>query len=359
MGLPMLQQSLEEVVAGLTSIQRDYLLMRAMGCCNDEARHLLKIDTDRLQNWKKVSPLFLSKFAIIEASDGQWAKDALTISHFDRINSPVGPSSFVSNLPDKKLMRLTGQDNLPVYPIAKGLDVEDIQTFYAGGIINYQKCPYFYRLREVWGYKPKIKPIFGYGSALHYCLRQASELIKNEGYSPVSAITTSVEDNFFLPFANDTMKENAKKKARKTLINFVRKYEEDMKRIKEVESRLEFPVQRATITGKVDVILHNDKNFETRDYKTSDTVTTVEEASLQVQLYTMGLKMLGNPVTKGSLALLEDAITKEVAVDEKNLQSAKGVAEKHIKGIMNKEFNASPGKFCEKCDYRTICKWRK
>lgn len=75
----MLQQSLEEVVAGLTSIQRDYLLMRAMGCCNDEARHLLKIDTDRLQNWKKVSPLFLSKFAIIEASDGQWAKDALTI----------------------------------------------------------------------------------------------------------------------------------------------------------------------------------------------------------------------------------------------------------------------------------------
>jgi len=40
-----------------------------------------------------------------------------------------------------------------------------------------------------------------------------------------------------------------------------------MKRIKEVESRIEFPLQRATIIGKVDVILHDEKNIEIRDYK--------------------------------------------------------------------------------------------
>lgn len=74
----MVQQSLEEVVAGLTSTQRDYLLMRAMGCSSDEARHLTKVNTDRLHNWRRASPLFVSKVEIIESSDGLWAKDALT-----------------------------------------------------------------------------------------------------------------------------------------------------------------------------------------------------------------------------------------------------------------------------------------
>lgn len=287
------------------------------------------------------------------------ARDVLVISYFNRISNKIGQSSFISDLPEDKLTELSTRDTLPPYPIVRGVDTEEIQTFYAGEIINYQRCPHFYRLRELWGYKPVLAPMLGYGNALHYCLRHASELVKNEDYDPLSAIITSVEEHFFLPFASDVMRENAKKGAKKMLKEFVKKHEDDMRRIKEVEARLEFPLQRATVTGKVDVILHDEGNLEIRDYKTSDTVTTLEEASLQVQLYTLGLKMLGQPVTRGSLAFLEDARTEDVGVDESVLQEAKNKTEKHIEGIVKKEFDPCPGDFCEKCDYGSICRWGK
>ena len=77
--IPMGIPSVEQLVEGLTSTQRDYLLMRAMGCSSDEARNILHINTDRLHNWKRSSPLFAAKLQTMEHSDGQWARDALTI----------------------------------------------------------------------------------------------------------------------------------------------------------------------------------------------------------------------------------------------------------------------------------------
>ena len=287
------------------------------------------------------------------------ARDILAISHFNRINRQVGQSAFISSLPDDKTIKLSNRDTLPFYNIDMSEDTEEIQTYYAGEIINYQKCPYGYRLRELWGYKPGLKPLIGYGNSLHYCLRRASEMIKNEGYSPLSAIVTSVEDNFFIPFATTKIRDNAKKAAKKILVDFVRKYEEDMRRIKEVEARIEFPVQRATITGKVDVILHDKDNVEVRDYKTSDTVTTELQSSFQVQLYALGLRMLGMPVAKASVAYLENVTTKPVDVEEKVLQNAKANAEKPIEDIFNKKFDACPGEFCNSCNYVNICRWGK
>jgi DNA helicase-2/ATP-dependent DNA helicase PcrA len=169
----------------------------------------------------------------------------------------------------------------------------------------------------------------------------------------------AIEDNFHLPFAGKKMTGDAKATALEDLLRFVEVHEDDMKRIKEVESRIEFPLQRATVMGKVDVILHDDENLEIRDYKTSDSVTTDEEVAMQVQLYTTGLKMIGEPVTKGSVSFLKTAITDAVDVGDAALRAAKDAAETHINGIMERDFTACPGTFCKNCDYRRICKYKK
>lgn len=169
----------------------------------------------------------------------------------------------------------------------------------------------------------------------------------------------AIEENFHLPFAGPKMTENAKRTALDKLLRFVIAHDDDMKRIKEVESRIEFPVHRATVMGKVDVILHDDSNLEIRDYKTSDSVVSREEVALQVQLYTTGLKMVGEPVTKGSVAFLEDASTEKVNVDDAALQSAETKAGSYIDGIIKRNFAACPGDFCGKCNYKLICKYKK
>jgi len=201
--------------------------------------------------------------------------------------------------------------------------------------------------------------MIGYGKTLHYCLRNTSELMQSEGYDPISAVITAIDRNFQLPFAGKVLFDKSKDAAKRTLVQFVQKNEEDMNRIKEVESRLEFPIQRATITGKVDVILHENGKLEVRDYKTSDEVTTLKESSMQVQLYSLGLNMIKHPVEKGSIAYLDNGDVKEVTVDEGKLLKAKSVAEEQIGAIQDKKFDPKISDFCLKCDFKTICRWCK
>ncbi|WP_135611143.1 ATP-dependent DNA helicase [Methanococcoides sp. AM1] len=287
------------------------------------------------------------------------AKEILVVSYFKRVNNNVKPSEFITDdLDVNKMIELSSSDTLPLCKVEKIEDIEDLQTFAASELITYGKCPYLYRFTHVWNYQPGLDPMLGYGNTLHFCLRRAGELIRDEGYNSMSAIVEALDENFHLPFAGKTMTENAKRTAVDKLVRFVTEHEDDMNHIKEVESRIEFPMQKATVMGKVDVILHDDEGLEIRDYKTSDSVTSMEEVALQVQLYTKGLKMIGEPVTKGSVSFLENASTESVDVSEMALQNAETNAERYIDGIMKRDFTACPGTFCGKCNFKRICKFK-
>ena len=151
---------------------------------------------------------------------------------------------------------------------------------------------------------------------------------------------------------------------RRTLVAFSRKYGDDLKRIEEVEYRLEFPLHEASVTsatimGKVDVILRNAGELEVRDYKSSEEARTLEEVSTQIRLYTAGLKTMGRPVLSGSVAYLDEANVKGVDVSEELLLLAKKNAQIVVEKIAKRTFKANPGKNCERCDQVQICRWKK
>ena len=287
------------------------------------------------------------------------AKDALVISYFKRITRNVSRSIFVENIDTSVTSELENGEKLPVLSVHPSLRSEEIQTFSAGEILTYNVCPHMYLLRDVWGYQPELNQAIGFGNGLHYCLRRAGELIKNEGYSPLSAVATSADEDFYIPFVGGQVFENFKRSAKKMLINFSKKYGDDLKRIEEAEYRLEYPIQNATIMGKVDVIMRDEGKMEVRDYKTSDEFRTFEEVSVQVRLYTAGLKGLGRPVASGSIAYLEEPDVKMVDVTDQLLNDAKKHAEKTVEGITKGQFQPNPGENCKRCDQRPICKWRK
>jgi len=139
-----------------------------------------------------------------------------------------------------------------------------------------------------------------------------------------------------------------------------------MERIQEVEARLEFPLEKATIAGKVDVIIRGTSkkpSIEVRDYKTSDIVTTFTESSLQLQLYTLGLKKLQRPVTDASVAYLDPKHTgndiERVPIEQTELKSAQTIARDCIKGIGQGLYKAKPGAPCaDRCDFPSICRYR-
>jgi DNA helicase-2/ATP-dependent DNA helicase PcrA len=287
------------------------------------------------------------------------ARDLLVVSHFNRLTRNVGRSMFIEDMDRTVTMDLQNADDLPDVAIHPSLVSEEIQTYSAGEIITYNVCPHMYLLRDLWGYQPELNPAIGYGNSLHYCLRRAGELVKNEGYSPLSAVATSVDIDFHMPFVGGVVLENFRNSARRMLVEFSKKYGDDLKRIEEVEYRLEFPVQNATIMGKVDVIMREGGNMEVRDYKTSDEVRTFDEISVQVRLYTVGLRSLGRPVTSGSVAYLETPEVKMVDVVDSLLNKSKKLAEQTVENIMRKNFSPNPGDNCKRCDQKQICKWRR
>jgi len=165
-------------------------------------------------------------------------------------------------------------------------------------------------------------------------------------------------DYFFLPFIVSDRSERIKEAARNKLVQFVKERAEDMKQINEVEARVEFPLQKASVTGRIDVLLHDGNCFEIRDYKTSKDSTTHEDSAIQVQMYALGMSLIGEAVSKGSVAYLDDASLREVGVSESHLADAKEAVEKHISGIMTKDFSPHSGQHCRSCDYGAICRWR-
>lgn len=291
------------------------------------------------------------------------AKDALIVSHFSKLTRAVSRSEFIEDMDLRYAIPLN--DGAPIPPISlhSGTMSDEIQTFSASEIVTFDICPHMYLLRELWGYQPELNPAIGYGNAMHYCLKRAGELVK-EGYSPVSAVATSVDEDFHMPFVGGSVLENFKNSAKKKLVAFSQKHGDDLNRIEEVEYRLEFPIHdagvtSATIMGKVDVILRNGGELEVRDYKSSEEARTLEEVGTQIKLYTSGLKTMGRPVTSGSVAYLDDAEVKPVDVAEQSLTEAKQNAQKVVERITKRKFKATPGESCERCDQKPICRWRK
>ena len=265
---------------------------------------------------------------------------------------------FIEDMDGTVATDLQNTDDLPDVAVHPSLAPDEIQTFSAGEIITYNVCPHMYLLRDLWGYQPELNQAIGYGNGLHYCLRRAGELVKDEGYSPLSAVVTSVDADFYMPFVGGVVLDNFRNSARRMLVGFSEKYGDDLKRIEEVEYRLEFPVQNATIIGKVDVIMREGGNMEVRDYKTSDEVRTFDEISVQVRLYSVGLRSLGRPVVSGSVAYLETPEVRMVDIADPTLVESKRLAERTVENIMRRNFLPNPGDSCKTCDQRPICRWR-
>jgi hypothetical protein len=58
---------------------------------------------------------------------------------------------------------LEENEALPFHPLSAGGEGDEIQTYTAGELITYGKCPHLCRLRQIWGYEPPSLTCSGTG----------------------------------------------------------------------------------------------------------------------------------------------------------------------------------------------------
>jgi len=287
------------------------------------------------------------------------ARDTAVLSWFSSMkNRERDAGAFVKEVLDSGRVREISPSEPLVFPsVESGSEDDDLRTFSTGELVAFGRCPYMYRLRSVWGYQSGIVEMLGYGKALHHCLSESARKIQ-EGTHPVTAVAKTVDEHFSMPYVNAGKMEKIKKGAKSQLARFASDHEEDMRMIKNVEARLEFPTDSATVIGRADVILDDGGSIEVRDYKTSDAVIAPDEAAFQVQLYAIGFVHAGENVSRGSVAYLQDDTVKKVDVDSKALKTAENTALRYLQAINHDDYTAQPGKACIRCDFKSVCRWK-
>lgn len=289
------------------------------------------------------------------------AKDVLCVSRYEALDTGTRRRASGLLTEDQGFVErftpLSPTDEIPIHPLNPGEATDEIETYGIRDLIDFMKCPYKYRLAHVWNYQPGLYERLGYGVTLHHCLRIAADLMVNENLPPAMAAASAVEEHFFLPFANEAMVRQLKASATEALMTFAEANEADLKRIREVEARVEFPLENAIVAGKVDVIMNDHEGIEVRDYKSSDTVISEEEADMQVRLYAKALTLLNETVNRASLAYILDNDIRQVSTDEQALRTAADQARSAVEGVKARRYPACPGESCSSCDYTTICRY--
>lgn len=255
----------------------------------------------------------------------------------------------------------------------------------------YQKCPYDYKLRQVYGFAPPIDQAFGFGFAVHDLLREMHQRHTDDNNEfPISPgeIKNRVqdEDRFHLRYASGEIDDNLRSAAEEMLINYAQNYREDMVSAYRAEVPFEVLVGEDTeegatalVSGEIDLLEHKDpdtqevKEVDVIDFKTSDRpdegTPEARDNAFQVRLYGAATRSDFDPdTTDGFVHYLkndpeEDGSLGEgneervqVELSDKNLDQVQMIVENRVNEIADREFFPQPSEEkCSACDFEGIC----
>ena len=252
-------------------------------------------------------------------------------------------------------------------------DDTDFPTDYSS-VKTYLTCPFAYKLSTVFGYNAAVPELFGFGKTSHTILERLHQRFKDKAPT-ADEVAEIVESTFMLKHvfpSNDPINrpgsyERAKALVRKILTEYSKQYASDFGRLRQDEARFEIAVKDALITGAIDLLLMEepDKGIVTADvidFKSMETPENVtdydwRDMSIQVQLYSKAAKeVIGENVETGYIHTLKDNRRTAIPVDDNSVNSAIGVIEWAVGGILDSDFPMRASKQnCERCDFKAMC----
>jgi DNA helicase-2/ATP-dependent DNA helicase PcrA len=221
-------------------------------------------------------------------------------------------------------------------------------------------CPYRYLILKEYGLATPDNPFFAVGRALHIVTR-----VVHERYVQGTPISTAEAEALFLQHLGDTRGIPPYVLARRTtaVVRAIKRYMADQKdwiaRTIEVERPFDFAVPGAVVRGRIDLIVKRPEGGVTIiDWKTGHSHDYLRP-DFQVHLYMLAAReQLGLDVRSAILHYIEEQKSMEFVASPKELADAKGTLLDCIARIQAKQFPATPGSVCTRCECRSLCAYR-
>lgn len=229
---------------------------------------------------------------------------------------------------------------------------------------DYIRCEYDYKLRYIYGFNPILVQALGYGRQVHNILNQLHKIAQETGRVPTPEEAAEIlKSNFYLRYAAKEQEETFMKGAMKSVLRYLELWKEDFILSLKAERSFEIDVDRALISGTIDLLKRehvSDDVLEIIDFKTGEDRKLDEELHLQVQLYTIAAReALNLNVKKAYVHFLDDEKQKrvEILTSDGQLKLAMDTIKDSVNGILNRRFRRNPKnkKICNICDWKKIC----
>jgi len=256
------------------------------------------------------------------------------------------------------------------------VDETVVPTTYSD-IRYYLRCPRDYQYRKGFGFSPPVPELFGFGKTVHTSIERLHNIFANHPPT-LREVETVVHDTFHLkhvfparyPETSPGPYERARIVASDIAKTYVESYTDDFIRQRQIEVRFEIPVERAVITGSIDLILKQDAqgnilDASVIDFKSMKGGENPEESeelhwtelALQVQLYAKAARdVLGENARTGAVHLLKDNQRVNVPVTAEAVENAVANVEWAVERIIIGDFPMRPEEEkCQKCDFRALC----
>ncbi len=227
----------------------------------------------------------------------------------------------------------------------------------------YFDCPKDYQYRFIFGFKPELVELLGYGKSIHNILNICHKEFQAEGKLKDEKFDEIFKDNFHLPFASEVVKNAAFLGAYNMVKDYIDAYHDDLKHSIETEKRFEILIGEILISGEMDLIRRKSKKTDDLiiiDFKTEKNPDTYRQKKHidQLILYGLGLKSLfGKHPASVYIHYLDDGTRVKATFDTKKIAALLKKFEKVVNDIQNNYFQLDPYdiKRCTKCDFKRIC----
>lgn len=253
------------------------------------------------------------------------------------------------------------------------IDDSDFPTDYSS-VKTYLSCPYAYKLSTIYGYNAAVPELFGFGKTSHTILERLHQRFRDRAPSE-EEVSEIVESTFMLkhvfpskdPINRPGSYERAKTLVKRILTKYSNEFADDFGRLRQDEARFEISVKDALITGAIDLLLMEDPQrgiitADVIDFKSMESPEDVanydwRDMSIQVQLYSQAAKeVIGENVETGYIHTLKDNRRTPIPVDADSVNSAIGVIEWAVSGILGGDFPMRAcSQKCRSCDFKAMC----
>jgi len=275
------------------------------------------------------------------------------------------PSIFFNEFPEG--YALTSPEPDPTDRVISDIEItEPLRNFPTSysDLRYYDRCPYDYKLRCIYGFNPGVVMALGYGRNVHNVLN-----ILHNDFRDTIPSADEVEDivynNFFMRYAPEAYAERFRKSITKLVGNYVDRHAGDFNLVLEAEKSFEFSLGNGLISGNIDLIKKLDaegnlEGIEIVDFKNREDTELATDYEKQLKLYAIAsLRSLGLNPKKATVHHLDDDSLTEVNISPGELGRVEDEVKDEILNITRRNFPKNPGSSrCRKCDFKLICNHR-